>query len=117
MSDEEDGTENSETSSDHSGVFPGARPSGETLPDVEDEDEDEDGFIDHDSDNEVQVELPAQFSRQSHQDMNAHFKIVCKSLILGLDLNLKSPRPALCTPSGLPFRKRARDIPLDKSTK
>ncbi|KAG9019641.1 hypothetical protein FRB90_011987 [Tulasnella sp. 427] len=59
--------------------FKGARPPGEDLSDVEDADAELDGdFIEHDSDNDVAVELPVAFSRHSHQDLSLSFKAICQ---------------------------------------
>lgn len=59
--------------------FRGAKPPGEDLSDVEDENAElDDDFIEHDSDNDVAVELPVAFSRHSHQDLSLSFKAICK---------------------------------------
>ncbi|KIO28189.1 hypothetical protein M407DRAFT_22668 [Tulasnella calospora MUT 4182] len=59
--------------------FRGAKPPGEDLSDVEDENAElEDDFIEHDSDNDLPVELPAAFSRHSHQDLSLSFKAICQ---------------------------------------
>ena len=64
--------------SDKNAPFSRARPDGENLPDVEDDDAEDDDFVVEDDGDDVPVELPAQFSRQSHQDLSMHFKVVCK---------------------------------------
>lgn len=69
--------DSSDSDPDPSGPFRNARPDGDDLPDLEPDDV-EDSFIVED-DEEVPVELPAQFSRQSHQDMSMHFKVICKT--------------------------------------
>ncbi|KAG8954642.1 hypothetical protein FRC04_011075 [Tulasnella sp. 424] len=59
--------------------FRGAKPPGEDLSDVEDENAElDDDFIEHDSDNDVAVELPVAFSRHSHQDLSLSFKAICQ---------------------------------------
>lgn len=66
--------------------FRGAKPPGEDVSDVEDENAElDDDFIEHDSDNDVAVELPVAFSRHSHQDLNVSFKTICKDC---MDLSL-----------------------------
>ena len=45
--------------------------------DCYDDDAEEDAFIVEDDGDHATVELPAQFSRHSHQDLSMHFKVVC----------------------------------------
>ncbi|KAG8896036.1 hypothetical protein FRB99_000215 [Tulasnella sp. 403] len=67
---------------DKDAPFKSARPDGDALSDVENEENDEDEeFIVHDSDDGAGVELPAQFSRQSHQDDSMHFKVICQLFV------------------------------------
>lgn len=72
---EDSDEESSEAEDDPSGPFRLARPDGQELPDIEVEEVDDSFIVDDDED--VAAELPAQFSRQSHQDLSMHFKVIC----------------------------------------
>lgn len=74
--DEEEGSDSNIETIDKSKPFAGAKPDGQEVSDDEEEDDD-DGFVVEDDADGVAVDLPAQFSRQSHQDLSMHFKVVC----------------------------------------
>ncbi|KAG9038421.1 hypothetical protein FRB95_001278 [Tulasnella sp. JGI-2019a] len=77
---EDSDEESTSREDDPSAPFRLARPDGEDLPDIEPEEVD-DSFIVEDDDEAVAVELPSQFSRQSHQDLSMHFKVICQLFV------------------------------------
>ncbi|KAG8877255.1 hypothetical protein FRB97_003556 [Tulasnella sp. 331] len=76
---EDSSEESSGAEDDPSGPFRLARPDGEDLPDVEIEEVDDSFIVEDDED--LAIELPAQYSRQSHQDLSIHFKVVCQLFV------------------------------------
>jgi len=60
--------------------FVHARPDDDINDDNLEDNDLEDTFIVEDGDEEVEVELPAEFSRNSHQDLSVHFKVICTYL-------------------------------------
>lgn len=74
-SDEEDESEGTDESNADVKPFAGARPDNESG-----SQQDEDEFIVEDDDEE-KVELPMEFSMNTHQDLTHHFKIVCQLFV------------------------------------
>jgi hypothetical protein len=76
--DEEDEDGSDEAHSDQ--PIRGARPTHNLNGDDDDEEEDDiDGFVVQDD--EAQVELPAEFNMNSHQDLSHQFKIICQLFV------------------------------------
>jgi hypothetical protein len=76
-------SESSDEEDEDDGVIPGAWPTHEVSSDASDEEQPEDeglsGFIEQDS-NQV-IELPAEFSMNTYQDLMHHFKIICQLFV------------------------------------
>jgi hypothetical protein len=45
------------------------------------DDEYDDGFVVDDDENQAPVELPTQYSMDTHQDLSHHFKIICQLFV------------------------------------